>query len=151
MVNALAAFIREQMDERGWRQVDLVKRSGLSRQVVSKLYNESRETVKRLPERETIDGLATAFGLPSSFVLGKAVEALGLGFTSGDFVNEVTSASDRQLLDEIGKRLRERGEPGGDTAATKDPGSGPDNVSPLRTREDMQQLQTRAARHDDED
>ncbi|MEO5663510.1 MAG: helix-turn-helix transcriptional regulator [Nocardioides sp.] len=150
MVNALAAFIREQMDERGWRQADLVKGSSLSRQVVSKLYNDRRETVSRLPEKETIDGLGRAFGIPSSFVLGKAVEALGLGFTSGDFVNEVTSASDRQLLDEIEERLRKRGDDGGDTTATKAPGSGPDNVSPMRTAGDMQQMQKKAATSNDE-
>lgn len=65
---------------------------------------------------------------------------------------DFSQLSNDELLELVRARMEERGEHGGDTAATKAPGSGPDNnVSPLRTREDMQQLQTKAARHDDED
>lgn len=42
------------------------------------------------------------------------------------------SLSDDQLVAEIQTRLRKRGEHGGDTAATKAPGAGPDNVTELR-------------------
>lgn len=60
----------------------------------------------------------------------------------------------RRVLDEliymlVAPEAREDGEHGGNTAATKDPGSGPDNVRPLTKREQMQQMQTEAARDED--
>ena len=105
MTNTLAAFLRERMDERGLRNRDVEQASGLSRQVVSKWVSDRRERLTRLPERSTLEGLARALGVPTSVLLGKAVEALGLGYTSGDFVNGVRSASDDELLDEMRQRL----------------------------------------------
>lgn len=43
----------------------------------------------------------------------------------------------------------EVGDDGGDTAATKAPGSGPDNVTPMKSASDMQTIQTEAARDED--
>lgn len=110
MAHALAAFIREQMDERNLRNRDVVRDSGLSRALVSKYVTDHRDTLTRLPERSTLEGFAKAFKVPVDFLFGKAVESLGLGYTSGDFVNRVATASDRELLDEIEERLRKRGE-----------------------------------------
>lgn len=110
MAHALAAFIREQMDERQLRNRDIVRDSGLSRAQVSKYANDRREVLTRLPERETLEGLARAFRVTTDFLLGKAIESLGLGYSSGDFVNSVATATDRELLDEIDQRLRKRGE-----------------------------------------
>lgn len=60
------------------------------------------------------------------------------------------SLSDDQLVEEIRLRMKRGGEHGGDTAATKKPGSGPDNnVRKLTKREEMQQMQTEAARDED--
>lgn len=57
--------------------------------------------------------------------------------------------SNDELLELVRARMGEGGERGGDTAATKAPGSGPDNVRPLTKREEMQQMQTEAARDED--
>lgn len=61
-------------------------------------------------------------------------------------------ARQRRAVDEMIRLLAERngGEHGGDTAATKEPGSGPDQdvVRPLSKRERMQQVQKTAARKD---
>lgn len=48
--------------------------------------------------------------------------------------------SDQELVDEVLRRMRERGDDGGDTAATND-----DNVRPLSRREQMQQKDPEAA------
>lgn len=124
MAHALAEFVREQMDERGLRNRDVVEASGLSRALVSKYVTDKREVLTRLPEKGTVDGLAKAFGVSPDFLLGKAIESLGLGYTSGDFINSVKTASSTELLDEIGRRLSERGgaEDGSGPAATKDAG-----------------------------
>jgi transcriptional regulator with XRE-family HTH domain len=105
VTNALAAFLRQRIDERGLRNRDVVMASGLSRQVVSKWVADQRDHISRLPDRATLEGFARALGVPTSVLLGKAVEALGLGYTSGDFVNSVGVASDEELLAEVQRRL----------------------------------------------
>lgn len=78
---------------------------GFSRAQASRLMNDRREVLPQLPHRETLDGLAKAFGTSSEFMLGKAIEALGIGYTAADFINEVRTASDQELLNEIRDRL----------------------------------------------
>jgi transcriptional regulator with XRE-family HTH domain len=131
VAHALAAFIRERMDEKGWRNADLVRESELSRQVVSKLVNDNRESITRLPERKTLEGLAKGLGVSLDFLIGKAVESLGIGYTAGDFVNAVATASDRELLDEIARRLTERGGEHADGSAPKTDAGGPGNLPDL--------------------
>lgn len=58
---------------------------------------------------------------------------------------DFSQLSNDELLELVRARMEERGEHGGDTAATNAPGSGPDNVTTIRTREDMQQLDDEAA------
>lgn len=108
MPHALAAFIAERMDQRGLRNRDLVTASGLSRALVSKYATDQRPTLSRLPAKETLDGLAKGLGVSPAFLLGKAIEALGLGYTAGDFVNSVGTATDRELVEELGARLERR-------------------------------------------
>lgn len=125
MAHAFAAFIRQQMDERGLRNRDLVS-DDLSRQVVSKYAKDERQQLTRLPSKETVDGFAKAFNVSPDFLLGKAIESLGLGYTSGDFVNSVATATDAELLREIERRLEKRGEVRElRTAANKKPEAGP--------------------------
>lgn len=109
--NALALFIEKQMSAREWRQRDLVKESGLSRAVVSKYATDSRETLTRLPQRATVEGLSKAFRVPPHVVLDVAIEALGLGYSSGDFINRVETASTEDLLDELRRRIPNAREP----------------------------------------
>lgn len=108
MPHALAAFIAERMDQRGLRNRDLVTASGLSRALVSKYATDQRPTLSRIPAKETLDGLAKGLGVSPAFLLGKAIEALGLGYTAGDFVNSVGTATDRELVEELGARLERR-------------------------------------------
>lgn len=111
MVNAFSHFVQEQAAARRWRQRDLLEPSKLSRQVVSKYMTDKRDVLGRLPDKETVAGFARAFGVSPDFLLGKAIEALGLGYSSGDFINGVETASNRDLLAEIERRLMEGGQP----------------------------------------
>jgi transcriptional regulator with XRE-family HTH domain len=149
MAHALADFIRQQMDERRLRNADVEKLSGLSRQLVSTYAKDKREKLTRLPERSTVEGFARAFGVSPDFLLGKAIEALDLGYTSGDFVNSVSTATDRELLDQIERRLLERGKehdrPAANTGAAdrgargRPPRSGgPENAEERRFRKDLE-------------
>lgn len=62
----------------------------------------------------------------------------------------IDSLSDDQLIEEVRRRMKRGGEHGGhNTAATRDPGSGPGTVRKLTKRDEMQQMQTRAARDED--
>lgn len=108
MAHALAEFLRRQATERGWRNRDLERESGLSKQLVSRYLRDDRDTLTRLPEKATIEGFAKAYRVSPEFLLGKAIESLGLGYTSGDFVNSVATASDRDLISEIESRLANR-------------------------------------------
>lgn len=105
MAHALAQFIADRMQERGLRNRDVVAASGLSRALVSKYVSDKRDTLTRLPERSTLEGLAKALGVSPEFLLSKAVEALGLGYEAGDFINAVSTAPDEQLLAELAERL----------------------------------------------
>lgn len=61
----------------------------------------------------------------------------------------LTSVSDEDLAAEVLRRMKAGGEHGGDTAATKDPGSGPDNVTPFDKGEEIRRFPGRAARSTD--
>ncbi len=63
---------------------------------------------------------------------------------------DLSQLTNDELLELVRARMGERGEHGGDTAATKAPGSGPDNVRSLSKREQMREIQSEAARPDEE-
>lgn len=107
MTHALRDFIRAQMELRKMTQADLGRASGLSRSHLSKLLNDPRDRLPQLPTPETVSGLANGFNLPQGVVLAAAIEALGVGFTSDDFVYRLTDASNRELLSEVERRLGE--------------------------------------------
>lgn len=132
MAHALAEFIQQRMDEKRLRQRDVVATSGLSRALVSKYAADDREKLARIPERGTLEGFAKALGVPLDVLIGKAIESLGLGYTSGDFVNDVANASDRDLLDELERRLTEGGGAhAGGAAPTSGSDSGPVPLSAI--------------------
>lgn len=109
MVHALADFVQERARDKSWGPTDLARESGLSKQLCSNWLNDGRDRMSRLPLASTIDGFVKAFRVPKEFLLGKAIESLDLGYSAGDFVNSVATASDRELLDEIEDRLKKRG------------------------------------------
>lgn len=119
-MHALRQFIQEQMDARGWRPADLVRASGLSKQLVSNHLNDDREVLAQRPSKATVTGYARAFKVSEDVVLSKVAAAMGVPI--GDLqpvVFSVSDASDAELLAELARRLSERareGGHGGDTA-----------------------------------
>lgn len=104
MTHALTDFLRARMDELGLRNRDVEQKSGLSRQLVSKYVNDKRDNLGRLPERATLEGFARALGVSTEFLLGKALEALGLGYAAGDFVSTLKTATLEELEAELLRR-----------------------------------------------
>jgi hypothetical protein len=121
VTHALADFIQKQADERGWGPTELGRASGHSRQLAFTWLNDRRTRLPRLPARKTLAGFAKAFGVSEEFLVSKAIEALGLGYTSGDFINSVENATDQQLLAQIEKRLSARAQGGVSDTSTVTP------------------------------
>jgi len=103
-MNEYQRFIQDELDRRNWRPADIEKHGGPSRQVVSSILNDKRQVLVQRPKQETIEGLATAFRIPTDTVLGHVAKAMG-------FPVEITAASlddvaDEDLLDQIRKRMK---------------------------------------------
>lgn len=95
------------MDTRGWRPRDLIRESGLKKQTVSLMLNDDREVLPQMPRAETVAALARAFGpdVDESVVRTVAAAAMGVQETPV-IIRELPSASDAELLAELGRRLR---------------------------------------------
>lgn len=69
-------FVQTELDARGWRQAELVRRSGLSRQLVSSILRDNRDYLGQMPDAETIEGLALGFDVPAETVRTAAARSL---------------------------------------------------------------------------
>ncbi|MEU1432166.1 helix-turn-helix transcriptional regulator [Nocardia sp. NPDC005746] len=105
-VHHFRSFIQEQLDIRGWRQADLVRSSGLSRSLVSKLLRDERPFLGQMPDQETIEGLARGFGVSEEVVRTAAARALS-GYTDDGQPLQInlTEVPTDALLNEISRRL----------------------------------------------
>lgn len=106
VVHEFRRFIQQQMDLRNWTQAELARQSGLSRQQISRLLADPRPRLARLPEPETITGLANAFvGVSEKTIRAVAAKAAGAqieGFPDLD----LEAVSSDLLLAELQRRLR---------------------------------------------
>src|SRR5690349_25032372 len=59
-VNKFAIYANNEMQKRNWNQAELVRRSGLTRQTVSRFFSEKSKE----PDRETLEGVAKGLGIP---------------------------------------------------------------------------------------
>lgn len=91
------------MKARGWRQVELVGRSGLTKQVVSRLLDPDTE-LRRMIDDKTVRGLAQAFQLPEQLVRAKADEAIR-GPGALELIVTPAEPSNDELLQILRKRL----------------------------------------------
>ncbi|OFB37932.1 hypothetical protein BA059_16660 [Mycolicibacterium sp. (ex Dasyatis americana)] len=73
-------FIQEHLDSRGWKQADLVRASGLSRQLVHSIIKDDRERLGQMPDDSTMEGIAKGFGVPIERVRTAAARSLA-GYT----------------------------------------------------------------------
>jgi transcriptional regulator with XRE-family HTH domain len=112
-MHALRRFIQSELDNRGWQARDLVKASGLSKQLVSNLLNDDREAMPQLPRTATLEALANAFNVTTAHITTVAVEALGIpGVQAPAVVHQIHQVDDEVLLRELLRRAvtRESGE-----------------------------------------
>lgn len=118
-MHALRTYIEAQMDRRTWSAADLVRASGISKQVISGLLNDDRPSLDRLPTDRTVSGLASAFSVDRVVILAKIGEAMGLPLNAPVVIYDASRVPNDELIRELASRLREDGEHGGNTAATR--------------------------------
>lgn len=107
-MHALGRFISELMDARDMSRPQLERASGLSRQHVHQLLDDSRTRLGRMVDDATIAGLARAFpdvGEPS--FIAKAAESLGVPIDRLTVVDvDPDRLSDDALLGILARRLK---------------------------------------------
>ena len=99
-------FIQRELDNRGWRQKDLVQKSGLSRQLVSNILRDDRDHLGQMPDATTMEALATGLGVSVETVRTAAARSL-VDYTDDGSALTITlgDVSTDALLTEIRKRI----------------------------------------------
>jgi transcriptional regulator with XRE-family HTH domain len=104
-MHALGCYLQEEMDARGWRQADLARASGLSRQVVSLLVTQ--QELRAMIRQPTIEALSRALGVDETIIISKAAEAIGVPVDKlAPVVLAADDVSDDVLLEILRKRLK---------------------------------------------
>lgn len=111
-------FIQQQLDERGWTQAELVRKSGLSRQLIWSVLNDGRDHLGQMPDERTLEGLAKGFRLPIETIRTAAARSL-VGYTDDGTVLTIRlqDVSTDALLNEIRRRIDENQSRNADTPA----------------------------------
>ncbi|HEV2887948.1 MAG TPA: helix-turn-helix transcriptional regulator [Jatrophihabitans sp.] len=112
-MHAFRRLIQARMDERGYKPADVVRLSGLSRQTLHSILTDSRDTIKEMPSRKTVQVLAEALRMPADQLLVAAAEAYGVPVAAPVLVPTVTDVSDSELARELLRRAVAREESGG--------------------------------------
>jgi transcriptional regulator with XRE-family HTH domain len=107
-MHAFSRLIQERMDERGYKPADVVRLSGLSRQTLHSILTDSRDTIKEMPSRKTVQVLADALRMPADQLLIAAAEAYGIPVTAPVMVPTVTDITDSELARELLRRALDR-------------------------------------------
>jgi len=100
------------MDEHGYKPADVVRLSGLSRQTLHSILTDSRDTIKEMPSRKTVQVLAEALRMPADQLLIAAAEAYGVPVTAPVMVPTTTDVSDVELARELLRRAAAREQTG---------------------------------------
>lgn len=109
-MHAFRRLIQARMDERGYKPADVVRLSGLSRQTLHSILTDSRDTIKEMPSRRTVQVLAEALRMPADQLLIAAAEAYGVPVAAPVLVPTVTDVSDAELARELLRRAVAREE-----------------------------------------
>jgi transcriptional regulator with XRE-family HTH domain len=112
-MHAFRRLIQARMDERGYKPADVVRLSGLSRQTLHSILTDSRDTIKEMPSRKTVQVLAEALMMPADQLLIAAAEAYGVPVAAPVMVPTVTDVSDSELARELLRRAVAREEGSG--------------------------------------
>ena len=106
MVHEYRRFIQSELDARGWDAAELVRRSGLRRQLVWKILHDDRDTLGQLPDRTTLDALAHGLSIPVERLRVAATRSLD-GYDSGGIpvAHDVKEFPTEVLLEELRRRI----------------------------------------------
>lgn len=112
-------FVQQQLDAHGWAQAELVRRSGLRRQLIWKILRDERDHLGQMPDESTMQALADGFGIPVERVRTAAARSLrGYDDDGTPLGADLSEVSVDVLLTEIRRRLLEKESVG---ASTKRP------------------------------
>ena len=104
-MHELGRYLQREMDRRGWKTSDLVRRSGLSKQTVYNLINDTRQFMDQTPQRKTVNGLAEALGVDPIEILTASAQALGVPIEGRPASAGLGGISSEQILHELSLRL----------------------------------------------
>ncbi len=104
-MHELGRYLQREMDNRGWKTSDLVRRSGLSKQTVYNLINDARQFMDQTPQRKTVNGLAEALGVNPIEILTASAQALGVPVEGRPASAGLGGVSSEQILHELSLRL----------------------------------------------
>ena len=99
-------FIQQELDARSWERADLMRASGLSRQLLSSILTDKRDHLGQMPDDSTMQKLADGFSIPVERVRTAAARSL-VGYTD-DGADLTLSLRDMHidvLLNEIRRRV----------------------------------------------
>lgn len=103
-MNEYRRFVQNEIDQRGWTQSDVEKHGGPTRQVVHKILTDQRKVLDYRPKQDTVEKLATAFGVSVDVVLAHVAMAMELPVSIE--MASLDDVSDGDLLDQIRKRMQ---------------------------------------------
>lgn len=100
-------FIQDNLDSRGWKLPDLMRASGLSRQLLHRVLNDNRDHLGQMPDDSTMEGIAKGFGVPVERVRTAAARSLA-GYTDDGsaLTLDLQDVHIDALLNEIRRRVR---------------------------------------------
>lgn len=104
-MHELGRYLQRKLDSHGWTVSELIRRTGLSRQTVYNLLNDTREHMDQTPQRKTVNGLADALGVSPIEILTVSAQALGVPIEALPPESALSTATNRQILTELASRL----------------------------------------------
>lgn len=104
-MHAWRAFVQGHLDAHQIGAAELSRRSGVSKQVLSKILNDDRDQLVQRPDQSTVSKLARAMGVRPDVLLAKVAEAMGLPVTEVR-VTDPDSISNADLIRVLSDRLR---------------------------------------------
>jgi len=103
-MHAFRRLIQQRIDERGETSADVARRAGLSKQTLHSILTDDRPSIREMPSRKTVQGLAAALQMPTDQLLIAAAEAYGVPVTKPVVVPSVVDVADSELARELARR-----------------------------------------------
>ncbi|WP_155770045.1 helix-turn-helix domain-containing protein [Mycobacterium asiaticum] len=110
MMHEYRRFIQAELDARGWKPADLVRRSKLRRQLIWKILHDDRDHLGQMPDDTTLEAIADGFGIPVDRVRTAAARSL-VGYTDDGrpVATDLEAVPTDVLIEELRRRTSWRG------------------------------------------